>query len=222
MYAAELEVTPLWRYGYYRAHHGAVLVKTRNIGQLAPNNSDASGDGVRAAMAQELRLVPTKTYLEVGLYIILLAQAFFGAPWLIAKFLANKDSRFWAYWCQALSWAIACTIAFLPLLIDGYGKPLYSTWVGQGARSYSVPYSVISPGNGLTVSDRTFIETAALSPVFLAVAISGIIHFPRMNGEIYLWLVSIIFYGSTGFLSEVIMDSWYSRREPPELKAGDV
>lgn len=62
------------------------------------------------------------------------------------------------------AWMVGWTLFSLPLLMWGYGQPLYSDWLGPGADVWSTGGSIAS-GSGLTVSYRPLLEALALPPL---------------------------------------------------------
>jgi hypothetical protein len=199
--AVDLRVTPKWRYGYAMLHHGAILVRTRNTSNQPTDIPSGPHDEIWSAMDNEFRLIPTKTILESLLYLSLLVYALYGSSWLTDKIVAEKKGPLAAFVTKTILWMVAWTIASSPLLVGGYGEPLYSTWIGPGALSYSGPYWRISSGCGLTVSYRPFIEIIATGPRLCAVLIGDSIkHLPKISDRAYLWIAGLIFYGTSGFV----------------------
>ena len=200
----ELEITPKWRYGFVQTYHGAHLVRTPNISlrPLQPVEHDAKFDDIWATMRTELRLIPLKAASEASLYVLLLAYVLFGAPWIAARVQTKTTKRIWYLGCLGLLWAVGWTIMAAPLLAAGYGEPIYSTWAGPGAMSYSGPYfGKTSFGNGMTISYRGLFEVVAPGISAMAIAASGLPRYlPRMSTAVYLWLVGIVFYGIVGML----------------------
>ncbi len=216
----ELKTTGAWRYGYVGLHHGAVLVKVRNMGRQSlpdrPQTTEeatadtvaagvaahaAAADEVRSIMARELELVPLKAGLELALYLALLAWAFFGARWFKLRLVGDSDRRLLRFVASAVSWMIPWTGAVAPLLFWGYGHPLFTNWMGPGALSWSGGY-LISWGTGLCVSYRTFIEAASLLPLVVlgAAARAAAPYRPPIGDAVLLWIAGLIIYGLAGGL----------------------
>jgi hypothetical protein len=104
-------------------------------------------------MKDELDLVLLKAALEGALYLLLLLHGFFVAPRIVARIRARTRRGLWPAAGMAFLWALGWTMLAAPLLLRGYGEPIYPTWVGPGALSYSGSY-ICSPsfGDGMTVS----------------------------------------------------------------------
>lgn len=197
--ATEVRITREWRYGFIRTYHGARLVRTPNI-RLEPLEHPPELEGLSAAMRNELSLVRLKLSLESAFYLLLLIYVFWGGPW-IAGWIQGRTSKLsWYLVCVGLLWALGWTIVASPLLLAGYGEPIYSTWAGPGAMSYSGPYfGQPSFGNGVTISYRSFFEVVAPNISAMAITASGLNkHLPNMSATVYLWLLGIGFYGILG------------------------
>ena len=205
-------------HGYIVLHHGAVLVKMRNTGPLpsterpgsqAETDADIGGneadmaadDEVRAVMARELDLVAVKTALELALYVALLLWGFFGIRWFRSKLIGGSDRRLRWFAAGVASWIIPWTFAASPLLLLGYGNPLFTNWMGPGALSWSTGYP-ISWSPGLSVSYRWFIEMASFWPVLLLATVAhAVMHYlPAMSGGMVVWIAGVLFYGFVGGL----------------------
>jgi hypothetical protein len=168
-------------------------------------------------MSVELKRVLLKAAAETALYLSLVLYGFFLAPWIVARIRARTPRRFLRAVTMALLWALGWTILAAPFLLRGYGYPLYSTWVGPGALSWSGPY-LCSPSfsSGLTVSYRGLFEAAA--PCFTADMIGATSlpqHLPKKSVGFYLWLLGVIVYGIMGPVCCFTIRSLLRPRELP-------
>ena len=198
--ATELRVSLHWRYGYIKTLHGARLVRTPNVSPPVSPSHPASHLWV--AMNNELRLVPLKAAGETALYLLLLIYGFFAAPWMATGAPAQTGGRISNAVYVGLLWSAGWTILAVPVLIWGYGEPIYSTWSGPGALSSSGPYMCsLSSGPGLTVSYRIVFEVGAPCIVARMVESSGLAeHLPEMRVAVYLWLLGYLSYWTMGSL----------------------
>jgi hypothetical protein len=202
--AVELKVTRPWRYGYVQLWHGAVLVKARNRAIPAGPGWEpqvvGSGGEVYGLMQRELQALPRKAGLEAGLYLGLLGYVFFGWGRLQQVVLARRRSRGRVLMAAGLGWTLLWIIAGLPLLLWGYGTPLFTNCVGPGALSCSGVFLGRAPAYGLTVSYHLLLTVVV--PWFLALAwpifwIAS--HFPRISEGLVVWLAGWQFFLAWGF-----------------------
>jgi hypothetical protein len=207
--AVEIKLTPKWRYGYVKLWHGAVLVKARNrdieaeeIWKIPPEGPELD---VAAAMHQELAAFPIKAVLEVFLYVSLLAYVFFGWGWLKQALLAKGHSRGRLLMAHVLGWLGLWLIAGAPLLLWGYGTPLFTNCVGPGALSASGIYLGQAPAYSFTVSYHYLL--AALAPVcliFLAPISFALVWLPGITEGQVLWLGGLLFFLSIGLMRALL------------------
>ncbi|MBA4389143.1 MAG: hypothetical protein C0404_14315 [Verrucomicrobia bacterium] len=201
-HASELKVTPGWRYGFVHGHHGAHLVKARNISDAAarrPGSSLDSGAGgkgyLRAAMAEDLRTYKTRSALEAGFYVLLLAYVFWAAPALkrklIPEFAACPRHILYVVAATAAGWTFVC----LPILCTGYGSSLFSTWEGHGAMSWSGPYYGFITGTpGETISYRPVLEVLSAFPAGIVghSSLAPSLSVTTIGG--FIWVSGLMFY----------------------------
>ena len=135
--AVEMERTRTWRYGYLWQYHGAVLVKTRLVTGAPPIRPIRANDDIAPIMARELYLLPRKAAFEVGFYGSLWALWSGGLSPLRRRFSGTGSTPRRRSVAVGLSIGIMVTAFFAPLLIAGYGEPLFSKWHGPGALSYT-------------------------------------------------------------------------------------
>ena len=203
--ATELRVSPHWRYGYIETMHGARLVRTANVSLAVSPSRPASH--VWVAMNDELGRVPLKVAGETTLYLLLLVYGFFAAPWLADKASASICARLVNAGHVGVLWATGWTILAAPILLWGYGEPIYSTWSGPGGFSSSGPYMCsLSSGPGLTVSYRTAFEVGA--PCIVATMVESTSlpqHLPEMRVAVYLWLLGCLSYWTMGSLWQLVI-----------------
>ena len=200
--AVELKVTPKWRYGYVQLWHGAVLVKARNLdqpatyGRLAPTAGPEPG--IAAIMRRDLDALPGKAALEACLYLALLAYVFFGWGWLKRGLLAQGRTRGRLLMAHVSGWLGFWLIAGAPLLLWGYGTPLFTNCMGPGALSSSGIYLGRVPAYSSTVSYHFLLAALApaclipLIPISLALA-----WLPKFTEGQVLWLRSLPSFLST-------------------------
>lgn len=191
--ARELQRTKTWRYGYVLPHHGAVLVKARNTAGAPPLVPIEPDDRLSTVMARELRLGPWKALLELLFYGGLWALTAAGLPRLARAIAGPTATR--GRWAQAVgvAGALLPTVALAPYLCSGYGEPLFSTWQGPGALSYSGPFPQTAP-LGRSITYRMAIQAVLTYPLLSA---SCALHFFAPLGERgALWATSAIFYGA--------------------------
>lgn len=200
--AVELKVTPEWRYGYLQFWHGAVLVKARNLdqpttyGRLAP--TVGLEPGIAAIMRRDLDALPGKAALEACLYLALLAYVFLGWGWLKRALLAQGRSRGRLLIAHVLGWLGLWLIAGAPLLLWGYGTPLFANCMGPGALSSSGMYLGRVPPYISTVSYHFLV--AALTPACLIPLIPislALAWLPKITEGQVLWLRSLLSFLST-------------------------
>ena len=205
--ATELRVSSHWRYGYMKMMHGARIVRTPNVPLLVSQGSPRSH--VWVAMNNELRLVPLKAAGETALYLLLLVYGFFAAPWMAIGAPAQSGGRIWNAVHVGLLWASGWTILAVPVLVWGYGEPIYSTWAGPGALSASGPYMCsLSSGPGLTVSYRIVFEVGAPCIVARMAESSELAeHLPEMRVAVYLWSLGYLTYWTMGSLWQLVIRS---------------
>ena len=194
--AVEIKLTPTWRYGYVQLWHGAVLVKARNLdqpatcGRLAPTVGPEPG--IAAIMRRDLDALPGKAALEACLYLALLAYVFFGWGWLKRRLLAQGRTRGRLVMAHVLGWLGLWLIAGAPLLLWGYGTPLFTNCMGPGALSSSGMYLGRVPPYSSTVSYHFLL--AILAPLCLLPLIPisfALAWLPKITAGQVLWLRSL-------------------------------
>jgi hypothetical protein len=209
--AMELKVTRNWRYGFVQLWHGAVLLKTRNhepqTVPAAQTFPEGPGWEVAAVMRRELEALPVKAALEACLYISLLAYVFFGWGRLKEALLAKAGSRGRLLLAHVLGWTTLWLIAGLPLLVWGYGTPLFTNCVGPGALSSSGLYLGRAPAYSSTVS--YYFLLAVLAPVFLMLLAPisfALTWLPGLTEGQVLWLGGLLFFLSIGLVGALPRD----------------
>ena len=209
--AVDLKITPQWRYGYVQLWHGAVLVKAPNgevLKSSSPENTpEAADDIISAIMRRELEALPVKAVLETCLYLAILAYVFFGWGWLNRILLAKKHHRGRLLMVQVLGWLVLWLIASAPLLLWGYGTPLFTNCLGPGALSSSGIYLGRAPAYSSTISYRYLLTAMAplcltlLAPIsFAAPWLPGI-----TEGQV-LWLGGLLFFLGLGLMRAFTRD----------------
>lgn len=196
--ATELERTGTWRYGYVQLYHGAILVKTALVEGAPPLAPIDADDDIAPIMAQELRMVPRKAAFEIGFYAAL--WALWGALSRLRRRLLGPDSTRWRRSAAlGVSWALMITTVMAPLLLAGYGEPLFSTWQGPGALSYSSAFGSTVPNWGPSFTYRGVLMGVFGFPI-LSLGWTLEIFEPH-NVRAALWLLSVVFYAlaSTGW-----------------------
>lgn len=201
--AVELKITPTWRYGYVQLWHGAVLVKARNGPALKgsscwiqPYEADPE---ISALMRRELNSLPTKAGLEAALYLVIIGYVFYVWDWLKLALLTERPTRIRVLGAEILGWTVLWLIMALPLLLWGYGTPLYTNCLGPGALSCTKIFLGAAPAYSLTVSYHFLL--AIVAPWFLVLAwpvfwIAA--HFPRISEGLVVWLAGLQFLGLVG------------------------
>ncbi|MCP4541890.1 MAG: hypothetical protein GY832_32575 [Chloroflexi bacterium] len=217
--AVELKVTRTWRYGFYPGHHGATLVKTRNVSEAAPENSCSDESELCAILKRELGLVPIKTILELALYLGILGYTLFASRWVSNRFIPEQGPRYLKISAEAFLWIIGWTLTLLPLIVFGYGRSLYTNWEGPGALSSSGMYLEVTLTPGMTVSYRSWLELIALLPIttFEAVGVVQLLY--GMPLKLFLWIVGALFFSLIGLIVGIIKSIAASRRSSQENKA---
>lgn len=198
-FAEEICVTERWRYGYVCGHHGAVLVKTRNVPGAKPAVQAGGVAELSQAMLIELRSYPQKSVLEALLYGAILAYALVLITHL--RNWLNARSRIWslALLREAAFWAGGWTLFVAPLLWLDYGASMYTTWVGPGYLSWSGPYLGTFTGvAGETVSYRPLLEIWSALPVLVVRPDWLRLVMPAMNMAQYIWLAGAVCWGLVG------------------------
>lgn len=142
-WAVELERSATWRYGYAQEYHGAVLVKAALSADATPL-VPPTGDRLAALMARELRTAPWKAGMELAFYAGLFLLGRHALPRLPLFRAAAQHRVRWSLGA-ALSVVAFVTAAMAPYLALGYGEPLFSTYRGAGALSYSGLVPITAP-----------------------------------------------------------------------------
>jgi hypothetical protein len=202
--ARELQRTRTWRYGYVLPHHGAVLVKARNTTGAPPFVPIEPDDHLSAVMVRELRLGVSKATFELLFYGGLWLLAAAGLPRLIRAIAGRAATR--CRWALAVGLAgvLFPTAALAPYLLAGYGEPLFSTWQGPGALSYSGPFPETA-ALGRCITYRILVEGVLMYPLLFS---SWALDYLAAVGERQaLWAISAIFYGVTATLVAYIVDT---------------
>jgi len=192
----ELERTRTWRYGYLLQYHGAVPVKTRLVEGAPPLAPIDADDEIAPIMAQELRLAPWKAAFEIGFYASLWAL-WSGGLSRLRRRLSGPDSTRWRRSVAlGLSWAAMITAVMAPFLIAGYGEPLFSTWRGPGALSYSSWFDSTGTAWGSSLTYRAVLEAVLMFPL---VSLEWTWRFfEPIGARVSFWLVSVVFYAIAG------------------------
>lgn len=162
-------------------------------GMLNPNTGTQHLDDdqmfkVPTQMREELELVPAKTALETCLYLTVFSLIFRGPSWLVnrRRFFPMRSSSWRNFWAATVSGTVCFWIMSLPFIIFHYGHPLFSTWIGPGAMSYSVGSVPSSYGPGMTISYRLVYEMLTFFPKIFFLSFAE--HLPE-------WSQTIIFFG---------------------------
>ena len=191
LWAVELERGGKWRYGYVQEHHGASLVKTP-LRADAPAFVPRSEDPLSPLMARELRTTPWKAGLELAFYAGLLALYRYGLPRLPWT-RSGAQSRWRRSSGVALSTVIFVSAAMAPYLAAGYGEPLFSTYRGPGALSYSGLVPITAPVTP-AVSYGALLQAWLIWPLMAAQwAAEPLSAWLGIRGS--LWLVASGFWG---------------------------
>lgn len=139
-------------------------------------------------MREELELVPAKTALETCLYLAVFSLISSGPSLLVnrRRFLPMCSTSWRNFWAATVSGTVCFWIMSLPFILFHYGHPLFSTWIGPGAMSYSVGSVPASYGPGMTISYRVVYEMLTFFPriIFLSSA-----------EPLPEWSQAIIFFG---------------------------
>lgn len=215
----ELKVTPKWRYGYIQLWHGSVLVKARNREpetlqdgfQAEPIPTGWPDREMAAIMRRELEALPGKAAQEAGLYSGLLWYIFFGWGRLERVFIARGRTRGRLLTARVSGWVILWLIAGMPLLLWGYGTPVFTNCVGPGALSASGISLGQAPGYSSTVSYKLMI--GALAPFFLillAAITPASLWFPNLTEGQFLWLGGLLFFIMVG-LARTLLQAGFRR-----------
>jgi hypothetical protein len=185
-WARELQRTKTWRYGYVLPHHGAVLVKTRWTGSALPFVPIAPDDRLSGVMDRELRLGARKAAFELLFYGSLWILAMTGLPRIARAMGGAAPTR--GRWAAAVGTATALfpTAALAPYLIAAYGEPLFSTWRGPGALSYSGPFPPTA-ALGTSITYRHF--------------------FAPLGERGALWAIAGVFYGVGAAIVAYVADT---------------
>ncbi|MCX5813029.1 MAG: hypothetical protein NT178_10855 [Proteobacteria bacterium] len=201
--AFDLSVTAKWRYGYVVEHHGAFLVKARNIPETVPYLDPGLSEDkeLASAMSRKLETYPLRAALEALFYSFLVGYALFLVPWLRSKFAAKNSRYSHGTLFEGAVWALGWTLACLPLICFGYGSSLFSTWAGPGASGYSGPYPGLITGlSGETITYRPLLEGASIIPM-IAVEATGLGRcLPEMTMGLFVWISGVLFYCTVAFL----------------------
>ena len=201
--AVELKITPRWRYGYVRSWHGAVLVKARNgpgLKGLSRKSQPYVPDAETfAIMQRQLKRLPTKAGLEAALYLVIIAYVFYVWGWLKLGLLTERPTRIRVLGAEILGWTVLWLIIALPLLLWGYGTPLFSNCLGPGALSSSGIFLGAGPAFSSTVSYRGLLMVVApflLLGAELACRVASF--FPQITEGVVLWLSGLIAFATLG------------------------
>jgi len=166
-HAVDLRETPRWRYGFFAGHHGAVLVKTLNLGKVPTAKESGLIRELKPVMERELRLIPRKAVLEAVLYLLVLGYLILVTERLRIRLLNPGRNRLARLALELVPGAIFFALAAGPLLLWGYGYGGFSNLAGPGALSYSGPYFSLT--NWLMNSGNTISYRAFISPILLPV-----------------------------------------------------
>ncbi len=210
--AVELAAASQWRYGTICPMHGCVLVRTPNTGQSAPANPYPPAE-IATMMLVELQSVPRKLALEWLLYAMAAASLLFG-PGLMRRFDQHKDSiiadvapAFAACW-------LALIILVSPLLMQGYGGSLYSTYDGPGAIVYSTGHHRVTGKTAETVSYRSVIEAVGLGPVLIGLKTGLAVRVPGMTYALLIAVGGAVVYGVPAIFISLLARRWREDRRP--------
>lgn len=190
-WAVELDRRGNWRYGYVQEHHGAALVRAPLLADT-PAFVSQDEDPLAAVMARELRTMPWKAGLELGFYAGLLALYRYGLPRLPWT-RSGAQPRWRRSSGVALSTVIFVSAAMAPYLAAGYGEPLFSTYRGPGALSYSGLVPITAPVTP-AVSYGLLLQAWLIWPLMAAQwAAEPLSAWLGIRGS--LWLVASGFWG---------------------------
>jgi hypothetical protein len=132
-YAAELERTARWRYGYLVQHHGAWIVRTRMDAHAPAFQPPPADDPLSRVMARELREGPWKASAELAFYAVLFTLYRCSRSRLHRLRILPAAPRLWHASAVALAAGVLVAAAMAPYLLSGYGEPLFSNCYGPGA-----------------------------------------------------------------------------------------
>jgi hypothetical protein len=117
--AVELQWNADWRYGYVRLWHGAVLVKTPNLGRGSPEppvDPEYEPDlELKQIMRRELEALPRKALLEFLLYLSCLGYACFAMGPLRRALQGTNPGRLRVVGSEVLVWMGLWYIIAMPL-----------------------------------------------------------------------------------------------------------
>ena len=119
----------------------------------------------------------------------------------------NVVGAFWRdFWAGTISGMIGFWLMALPLILLNYGLPLFSTWVGPGALSYSTGMRSASFGSGMTVSYRNVVEMLVFWPSIFYLSIAEMIP-ERVQAYIFYFIFAPSYYGGQlGLLRAMWLD----------------
>lgn len=220
--AYDLKVTPENRYGYAWVLRGAVLVKTANSDSSIPEENKAislSSKTLENTMKRELHLIPVKTILELGFYIVLLWYAFWGSSWLKSKLHIEKKNFFLTLCFSAMVWMIFWIVAYFPYGVFGYGEPWHSDAIGPYALSYESSPFLVFAGSVLTISYCYFINILTGYPLMIGTIMDYKLQYlPSIRDHILynMWFLGLLVFGMGGLIYAYIKESllnWTTREK---------
>lgn len=206
-YAVELEAGANWRYGYVTSWHGAILVKTPNLGRGGPESPvdpEYEPDReIEQIMRRELEALPRKALLELLLYLACLAYACFGMGPMRRTLQGANPGRLRGAAAEALVWVSLWYILAMPLILWGYGTPLFTNCLGPGALSWSGPWYGPTPAPyTFTVTYRYLMVGLTWGPS-MRFCLAGVSLFiakliPEASEGMTVWLSGLLFSSILG------------------------
>lgn len=216
-HAAELKVTPRWRYGYVRGYHATQLVKTRNVPEMTNPEAFAGDEEFAATLREKLDARPRRCADELAFYLIFVGYMFWGGPWLRRRWLLGSGWLTKHMCVSAAQWILGWTLFAFPFLALGYGPR---------ADAFS-PFGpgFLNGGSGQTCSYELLIEIASLLPMVAedtagitppgsedqtADVDSGVVNLVHLNRQAAafplrseIWLAGAMFYGVIGLFAGI-------------------
>ncbi len=192
-YAVEIEHTTNWRYGYVLQRHGAVLVKTRPGTRAQTSAPRGVNDDIAREMSRTLHLLGWKAVFELSFYALLLGMWDAGVARWRRRFASHDISEWRRSAAFGGLWAVLVAAALAPYVLTGYGDPLFSSWRGPGAMSYSMWLGSAVGPLGPALTYRAVVLFVVTFPL-MGLGWAG--RFLAPIGEpAALWIVSVVFHG---------------------------
>jgi hypothetical protein len=193
--AHEIHRTWLWRYGYVRQYHGAVLIATRMTDDASPLPPRDPDDDIAPQMLRNLESRPFKVAFEVGFYVFLWLLWRVGIVPARRRLAGEHATRWRRSAVGGLSWVAIATAALAPYLLAGYGEPLFSTLQGPGALSSSSMIASVGSVFGPALSYDSYLEVFVLWPLLCFAWVPWL---AGLDVRLALWLMSAGAYGLVG------------------------